>query len=137
VKASRLILIACAAATLTIVHPASAKADGANFAGTWAITGTLVGDGGKETIAPTCTFKVSGEQLSGSCKSGNAMGSIDGSVSGSSIVWHWDRIATADTNVDATLTFRGQVGDDGILRGEFKDSNYGDNVGTFVGLKAK
>src|SRR5579863_1640967 len=114
------------------ILPSKSTADDTSFAGTWRITGTLANKYGSETINPTCTFKVDGDQVSGSCKSGNAMGSIDGSVDGDSIVWHWDRIATGPPVWDATLTFRAKMGSDGTMQGEFKDSVIGDDVGTFV-----
>jgi hypothetical protein len=130
-------IVGIAAAVVMIVIPALALASEKSLAGTWVITGTISNDEYKEQINPNCTFKLDGEKLSGSCKSGSAMGAAEGSVDGNALVWHWDRIGTSDVTPDATLTFRGKVGDDGVLRGEFKDSNFGDTVGTFVGQKLK
>jgi hypothetical protein len=65
------------------------------------------------------------------------MGSVDGAVDGNSIVFNYHRIAKNDKSWDATLTFRGEVGADGVLRGQWKDSTIHDTVGTFVGQKVK
>jgi hypothetical protein len=137
VSAKRRTIAGLAAAAAMIAIPALGLASEKSLAGTWVITGTISGDLGGEQINPDCTFKLDGEKLSGSCKSGSAMGAVDGSVDGNALVWHWDRIGTSDVTPDATLTFRGEVGDDGVLRGQFKDSNFGDTVGTFVGQKLK
>jgi hypothetical protein len=133
VSAKRFTIAGIAAAAVIVAIPSLASAAEKNLAGTWVITGTISNDEYREQINPKCAFKLDGEKLTGSCKSGSAMGAADGSVDGNTMVWHWDRIGTSDVTPDATLTFRGKVGDDGVLRGEFKDSNIGDTVGTFVG----
>jgi hypothetical protein len=137
VNAKKRVITGIATAAMMIAIPALALASEKSLTGTWVITGTISGDSGGEQINPNCTFKLDGEKLTGSCKSGSAMGAAEGSVDGNAMVWHWDRIGTSDVTPDATLTFRGKVGDDGVLRGEFKDSNFGDTVGTFVGQKLK
>jgi hypothetical protein len=39
--------------------------------------------------------------------------------------------------VDSTLTFRGVLGSDGVIRGQWKDSAAPGQVGTFVAQKLK
>ena len=135
--ASRHIFLAGAAAALLIVLPMRSSADEKTFAGTWVITGNLANPAGGEDINPTCKFKVDGKAVSGSCEGRNGMGAVDGSVDGDKIVFNWDRIAKNDKVWDAKLTFRGEIGDDGVLRGQWKDSTIDDTVGTFVGQKLK
>jgi len=127
-------IFAIALCAIAATRSASVAAD-ANFAGTWVIAGTISNPAGGEYIQPTCTFKVDGKALSGSCVGPHGMGSVDGSVDGDTIVFNYDRIATSDVSRDAKLTFRGQVDSSGVLRGQWKDSTIEDTVGVFVGLK--
>lgn len=127
-----------AVATFAIVYAgitatAIAKTD---FTGKWVVSGTMSGDDVNETISPTCTFKQDGDELSGSCKSKSALGSLEGAVDGDTIVWHWKRVATNSDQVDATITFRGALAD-GVIRGQFKDDTVDDEVGTFVAQRLK
>lgn len=122
---------AIAALAVVIVSPVVVNA--ANFAGTWVVSGTMDG----ETISPKCTFKADGDKLSGTCKGPSGLGKADGAGNDDDIVWTWDRIATNDLVEDATITFRGTLGSDGVIRGQWKDSNYSDEVGTFVAQRVK
>lgn len=133
--------VCLAVATSVIVSGGMAAAAGAasapDFTGKWVVTGSMSGDNGEETISPTCTFKQDGGDLSGSCKGPSGLGSLDGAVDGKSIVWHWKRVATNSDVLDATITFRGSLGSDGVIRGQWKDDNIDDEVGTFVAQRLK
>src|SRR5579863_2637591 len=74
-------------------------ADAANFAGTWAVSGTM-GDPVFFHASPICVFKQDGDKLSGSCKGPNGLGSAEGAVDDKKIVWHWYHIATNSVGVD-------------------------------------
>jgi hypothetical protein len=112
-------------------------AQASNFAGTWAVSGAL-GDPVIATTAPVCVFKQDGNKISGSCKGPNALGSAEGAIDDNIIVWHWDRIATNEAQVDGTVTFGGKLGSDGVIRGEWKDSAAPDDaVGTITAQKVK
>jgi hypothetical protein len=123
-----------AAAIIAAASLASAKTD---FSGKWLVSGSINGDNAVETISPTCTIKQSDGELSGSCKGVSGIGSIDGAADGDTIAWTWKRIATNDKVLDATITFRGTLGSDGVIRGQWKDSNIDDEVGTFVAQRMK
>lgn len=123
-----------AVAVIAVASTVLAKTD---VSGKWVVSGTLSSDSAEEVISPTCTFKESDGALSGSCKGSSGLGSIDGAADGDSIVWTWKRIATNDKVLDATITFRGTLGSDGVIRGQWKDSNIDDEVGTFVAQRLK
>ena len=119
-------------ATAVLVTPGGAGAS-TSFTGKWVVTGSMP----DESISPTCTFNQDHGKLSGSCKGPNGLGDLDGAADGDSIVWHWDRVATSDKTWDATLTFRGTLGSDGIVKGEWKDDTLSDEVGNFVAQRLK
>jgi hypothetical protein len=111
-------------------------ADAANFAGTWAVSGTM-GDPVFFHASPICVFKQDGDKLSGSCKGPNGLGSAEGAVDDKKIVWHWYHIATNSVGVDGTATFRGVLGDDGVIRGTLTDTYAPDAGGPFTAQKVK
>jgi hypothetical protein len=115
-----------------IVGAVSAQA-ATDFSGKWVVSGTME----DEVISPTCTFAQNNGELSGSCKGPSGLGSLDGAADGQSIVWHWKRVATNSDVGDATITFRGTLGSDGVIRGQWKDDNVDDEVGTFVAQRLK
>lgn len=128
-------ILSCAGALFAAAILVSSAGAGAStdFTGKWAVTGSMP----DEIISPTCTFKQDGGKLSGFCKGPSALGDLDGAADGDTIVWHWDRVATNDKVSDGTLTFRGKLGSDGAIRGEWKDSEVDDEVGNFVAQKLK
>jgi hypothetical protein len=120
-----------------MVAAASSALAKTDFSGKWVVSGTLSSDTAEETISPTCTFTQKDGALSGSCKGGSGIGSIDGAADGNTIAWTWKRIATNDQVLDATITFRGTLGSDGVIRGQWKDENIENEVGTFVAQRLK
>ena len=132
---SLLTIFALVAIVDAAVAPSASAAT--SFAGKWIVTGAITAEDASETISPTCTFKQDGKALSGSCEGRNGLGSAEGAVDDDTVVWHWKRIAKNDEIWDATITFRGELGKDGVIRGQWKDDTLGDAVGTFVAQHAK
>jgi hypothetical protein len=116
----RFVIAALCAAVICV--PVAAKA--ADFSGKWTVAGTMSTPGGGMTIAPVCTFKQDASgALTGSCKGPSYLGSIDGAVDGDTIVWHWHGVATGDDQApNVTATFKGTLGSDGIIRGNWTDT---------------
>jgi hypothetical protein len=111
-----------AAAALVAVTALPLAADAANFAGTWAFTGSLNYHGKSSTTAPVCTLRQSGNTLAGSCKAPNFAGPATGTVSGRSIVLQWH--ATNAAGLKAVATMRGTWGADGVVRGTITSTSW-------------
>ena len=105
----------------------------ANFSGTWAASGTLgrQGSGVFVSTAPVCVFRQRGNAVSGTCKGPNAIGSALGAVRGFSIEWQWHDIATNPRGISGIATFRGTLGSDGVIRGDWTFSPAPGYVGEF------
>lgn len=133
-------LYLCVAA-VTFLSASAGMTSGAraaiDFTGKWTVTGAITGEDVSETVSPTCTFKQDGDALSGSCEGANGLGSAEGAVDDDTIVWHWKRVAKNDNIWDSTITFRGELGKDGVIRGQWKDDYLADAVGTFVAQRLK
>ncbi len=99
------------------VAPLAAEA--ASFAGTWTFTGTFVYRGAAYVTAPVCVLRQSGNELAGTCKGPNAIGSANGMVNGRAITLQWHAISTnpATKGRGGTSTLRGTWGADGVVRG--------------------
>lgn len=112
--------------TLALSTPLAAGA--ANVAGSWSFSGAMAP---VETIAPVCVFRQSGNVIAGSCKGPAGIASAQGTVSGSSIVFQWTRIATSALQRSSVVTFRG-VSDGSKMYGKWSDSVYPGRAGTFL-----
>jgi hypothetical protein len=114
----------------------SAVAQAASYAGSWVLRGAIMGRGTYiETIAPVCVFRQDGDEIQGTCKGSAGLGSVEGAVDGSTIVFHWNRIGTTSEQFTSTLTFKGVWGADGIIRGEWTDTAFPRVTGTFEAKK--
>lgn len=111
---------------LALAVSAPLVAGAANFAGSWSFSGASRA----ETIAPVCVFRQSGSVIAGSCKGPAGIGSAQGSVNGSSIMFQWTRIATSRLQRNSVVTFRG-VSNGSTMRGTFTDSADPGYVGSF------
>jgi len=123
---------ALAGFALAISFPGIAGA--ANFAGSWAFSGTL-GNPVLATSAPICVFRQNGSAISGSCKGPYGIGSANGSVNGSAIYFQWHVIATRAGGLGGIATYHGYWGGDGVVRGTWWHSTYPGIVGNFTGQK--
>jgi hypothetical protein len=106
------------------------SAAGANFAGTWAVSG-LLGNPAFVTVTPDCTFQQDGDKISGTCEGPGAKGSVDGVVDGSTIVWNWHMVAKTPRGLAGVATFKAVLGSDGIMTGTWTHSAV-DGVGKFT-----
>ncbi|HLJ83612.1 MAG TPA: hypothetical protein VKT51_05510 [Candidatus Eremiobacteraceae bacterium] len=112
--------MASALSGLAILISANAAA-AANFAGTWAVSGTI----GNPVIAlatPNCTFKQDGDTISGACEGPGSKGTADGVVDGTTIVWHWHAVAKTKTGLSGEAVFTGVMGTDGSISGTWTHS---------------
>jgi len=121
-----------AIAGVVLFMSAPSLASEKDFAGTWIFSGALTAPKVTALYAPRCTLKVDAGEVTGSCKGASGLGSIEGAVSGDTIVLRWKKIAINADTVDSTVTFRGKLDDDGYIRGEVKDSLFDGPVGLFV-----
>lgn len=131
---SKLFIAALCAAIISV----PLVAYGANFAGSWAVSGTLSTPDGSMTISPVCKFKQDNDAITGSCKGPSYLGSVDGAVDGNTIVWHWHGVAiNEEQEKNVTTTFKGTLGSDGLIRGQWTDSLVEDASGIFTAQKVK
>jgi hypothetical protein len=122
--------VASAFAALGILLSQNSAA-AANFAGTWAISGTI-GDPVIAIATPNCTFKQDGDTISGTCEGPGAKGSADGAVDGSTIVWHWHMVAKTTSGLAGEATFTGVMGSDGDVSGTWTHSAVTGVTGKFT-----
>ena len=122
-----------ALAGFALILSNSGIAEAANFAGSWAVAGTMRNGA---TTAPVCVFRQVGNKVAGTCKGPSGIGSAAGVVSGSAIVWRWNRIATARIQVNGIVIYKGVWGAAG-LRGTWTDSASPGYVGTFSARKVR
>lgn len=106
----------------------------ADFAGKWAVNGTMVGRV-NASVAPVCSFRQSGNALSGSCKGPNGLGSADGAVDGGQVVWEWHIVATDSIGLSGIARFHGALGSDGVIRGTWTHSSIIGESGRFTAQK--
>jgi hypothetical protein len=111
-------------------------ANAANFAGTWAVSGTL-GNPVVATASPVCVFKQDGNEIHGSCKGPNGLGSADGAVDGQKIVFNWHHVATTAVGITGTSSFKGVLESDGVIRGTWTSSAIPNAWGTFTAQRVK
>jgi hypothetical protein len=126
-------MMACSASAIIgigiLLSPSVAAA--ANFAGSWAISGTI-GNPVIATATPNCTFQQNGVTISGSCEGPGSKGPVDGVVDGSTIVWHWHMVAKTSTGFGGVATFTGALGPDGNISGTWTHSAVTGVTGTFT-----
>src|ERR1700744_1817770 len=111
-----------AGAVPAIVVAIPLAASAANFAGTWAFTGSLNYHGASTTTAPVCVLRQSGNVLAGTCKGPNFSGPANGTVNGRSIVLQWRGSNAA--GVRAVAVMRGTWGADGVVRGTITSTGW-------------
>ena len=109
-------IIATALAAISFAGVASA----AGLAGTWQITGDIVGN----AVNPTCDFKDAGGKLTASCLGGDA---TDVKVEGKNVSWEWNP-------GPALLAFKGTLDTDTSMKGPI-DVNGAPGVGNFTAVK--
>jgi hypothetical protein len=107
-------------------------ADAANFAGTWAFSGS---NGAGGMVAPVCVFRQNASKIGGSCKGPNGIGSAAGLVNGRAIVLQWHVIATTSRGTSGIVTFKGVWGSDGDIRGTWLHSAAPAVIGPFTAQK--
>lgn len=105
-------------------HPSPAEA--ADFSGSWSVSAARQvaanrNAGALETASPVCTFKQTGNTVTGSCKGPAAVGPAEGTVSDQTIVWHWHRMAVTWGGATGTATFTGALASDGVISGTWTD----------------
>ena len=127
--------VALVALFAAVASPVIAK--DANFTGKWAFSGTLGDDPILETMAGVCDITQDDNVLVGSCKGPDGVASIDGSVDGNKIDMRVHHVKTSEGGATGISEFRGVLGDDGIIRGRWKDSAFPDALGTFTGQKVE
>jgi hypothetical protein len=123
---------ALAAFALCVFSPGVANA--ANFAGAWAVRGTL----GRPVIAsatPECVFRQAGNRIAGACRGPNSAGAAAGAVNGQAIIWQWNITVTNAIGIKGIATFKGVWGRDGVLRGTWTHSARPGVGGVFTALK--
>ena len=109
-----------AATTAATDQPAAAPAsgEGADLSGTWSVAAIIEHNGQMAAEAtPVCTFKQVGERIDGTCKGPNGLGPAAGIVSGDRVSWKWAASAYTAQGSSMTLSFRGALGPDGVIRG--------------------
>ena len=120
---NRLLVRAAAVIGFAAVITSPAMINAANFAGTWAVSGSMDTPDGAMRVSPVCAFKQDGDRITGTCKGPSYLGSVEGAVDGEHIVWHWYGIAKNDVQTpNVTTTFKGELGDDGFIRGVWTNS---------------
>lgn len=93
-----------------------AQAQGQSLTGHWLIHLNIIGRQGDQD----CTFTQKGNELTGTCKSYEAAGDIEGTVDGNNVKWLLKR----DTGSTGNLNFFGTVGADGNIKGTVDVPSY-------------
>jgi opacity protein-like surface antigen len=81
----------------------------ASLSGRWLIHLNIIGRQGDQD----CTFTQKDKELTGTCKSLDAAGDIEGTVDGNKVKWLLKR----DTGSTGNLNFSGTIGPDGNIKG--------------------
>jgi hypothetical protein len=111
--------------------PTLASAD--DFAGSWAVSGVIHGDGPVVlSIAADCVFQQTGTIIAGTCKGPYGLGPASGTVVGPKIAFEAVVKATAPGGLSGALAFAGAVGPDNVIRGEVKYAGLPGHVGAFT-----
>jgi len=110
-------------------------ADAAGFAGAWSVSGTMTTALFIGKVSPVCTFKQSGETLTGKCHGPNGAGPASGLVSGKTISWQWHATATTAIGRSGLYTFNGALDSGGVIRGTWTASGAPGVVGEFTAIR--
>jgi hypothetical protein len=127
-------LVALGAIAIIISNTVVASAD--DFSGMWVVSGSI-GNPVVGRVLPVCIFKQDGNQIHAWCKGPNGLGSAEGTANGKEIMFHWDDVATNEMGWDATSTFKGKLGSDGVIRGTWTTTAIPNATGTWNGQKVK
>lgn len=119
VKASLVVALAGCAITNVCV----AQADAANFSGRWNLRGSI----GFLPANGFCSFRQSGNTLSGYCISLGSRAVAHGSVNGLRVVWHVRNPSTRGA-------FYGTLVNPGLIRGQWTTS-LAPGVGAFIATR--
>jgi hypothetical protein len=125
---------ALAAFSVVIFAPSVAAAH--DFTGTWAFSGTI-GHEVLETTSGICTLTQDKDAIVGSCKGPTGVAVADGDVDGRKIILRVHHVKTNEGGVTGIATFKGVLGDDGFIRGEWMDSPRPGETGPFTGQPVK
>ena len=98
-----------------------------SLTGRWLIHLNIIGRQGDQD----CTFTQKDKELTGTCKSYDAAGDIEGTVDGSKVRWLLKR----DTGSTGNLSFSGTIGADGTIKGTVDVPAYDVN-GEFTATRA-
>ena len=115
-----------------LLAAAPARAQFANFSGSWSVSGQIVMGNGMVTVAPICSLQQRQAQVTGFCKGPNGAGPATGLVDGPTISWQWQVTATSPTGVPGLVTFQGGLGPDGVIRGSWTHSRVRGAAGPFT-----
>lgn len=130
-KGAHLSLAALALGSAIAAAPSLASAD--DFAGTWAVSGVIHGDGPLVlTIAANCVFQQTGTIIAGTCQGPDGLGPASGTAVGPKIAFEADNRATAPNGVNGALAFAGTLGRDHVIRGEVKFAGLPGHIGAFT-----
>jgi hypothetical protein len=109
---------------------ASLPALAADVSGVWKVNGTIA----DHAIAPTCTFKQAGQQISGGCKGpedADPRLKVEGSVSDKQVTWKYDLDYEGTVY---TLTYSGTLDSDTSMKGTVT-ADPSDSSGDFTAKK--
>jgi beta-lactamase regulating signal transducer with metallopeptidase domain len=127
-----------AAGLLTLAIGASAWAaeQRAGLSGVWTFDGTIIA-GQQEAVAkPTCTFKQTGETLTGTCQGPGSEGPVTGEIKGEKVTWRWTHKPRNATGAPAGVsTFDGVIGADHAMHGKWSYSGMPGLTGDFSGQR--
>jgi hypothetical protein len=90
----------------------------ADLTGFWQITAQMEDQG--QTVAqatPLCEFHEASMRLSGTCKGPNSEGPAIGAVVGNHVTWEWQAKALTAAGGSGTISFKGDIGSDGVIEG--------------------
>jgi hypothetical protein len=105
-------------------------ADAANFSGTWTVRGTM----GALNSNGVCTFRQSGNSLSGYCVSPGGRATAVGAVNGTKIAWQIHNTATNSRGLTGVGTSRGTLVSANVIQGTWTTSVQ-PGVGTFTATR--
>jgi len=122
------------AAVLALLTPLAAQAASPDVSGVWRVRAHAEVDG--QTVAearPDCVFHQEGSRLTGACKGPKSEGPITGTVDGAHVAWDWQAKAFAEGGATGLVSFKGDIGADGVMRGSWTGSVLPGLVGAFTG----
>ncbi|HEY5070445.1 MAG TPA: hypothetical protein VII63_00295 [Caulobacteraceae bacterium] len=126
-----LLPVLLAGAAIAAISPSRASAE--DLSGTWSVSGTIISNGRMVGSAtPVCTFQQAGSRLAGTCQGPNGMGPVLGTTNGSNVFWRWHNTATTARGITTTITFRGTIGPDEVIRGAMTFGSMPWLVGSFT-----